>query len=435
MALYDDAARLYDDATILYDGLTLGTPITLIVAEADVTDYLAVQSLSVRTATHGNSLGTLDAKLNDPPALPAVEDPVDLYVGLERRYRGTLKATTINEFRGGHLFASFSAQDSGPDEGAIPTAAPFGLSDDPDGSATKGYETLTAMSRTTEGGSPKTTYQAVVRDTGLWSGQNVEVTSANYGLTAEEFTIVEVGARWPNRDAPEYTVTLGDPLVTLAQVVTEHEIPDGAITETKISDGAISTPKLAANAVTAAKVEAGAIDTAHLAATATISRVSNDGAEVVIDGSGIAVTSGAISVTNGSGTVIIDGTSNMFKIAAEGTQSRSSNSGDDLITSSTTLTGLGALAGTPAHLGYISSSSAVNSTRSNGYAQADASDFAATTSGGSPTASRVMATIAARMATSLNGSSQAVVALRITNADAGAQTWHAKYYILKEAAL
>jgi hypothetical protein len=49
------------------------------------------------------------------------------------------------------------------------------------------------------------------------------------------------------------------------------------------------------------------------------SNANDDGATVIVDRGGITVTNGAITVTNAGAVVIIDGTSNMFKIAATGT--------------------------------------------------------------------------------------------------------------------
>lgn len=47
--------------------------------------------------------------------------------------------------------------------------------------------------------------------------------------------------------------------------------------------------------------------------------LANAPATVVIDDTGLAITNGKLTVTNPGGTVIIDGTSNMFKIAATAT--------------------------------------------------------------------------------------------------------------------
>jgi hypothetical protein len=167
-----------------------------------------------------------------------------------------------------------------------------------------------------------------------------------------------------------------------------------------------------------------------------VKALTNDGAEVVIDGSGITVTDGAITVENPTGTVIIDGTSNMFKIQATGTFSQTVADNTDLATTSVTLSGLGALATTPAHIGYIAGSNTTGAQQANGFAQKDASDFVSSTSGGSVNQNRVVATVAARIATSLNGSNEAVVESRMTTAGVGASTtWFMRYYVLKEAAL
>lgn len=143
-----------------------------------------------------------------------------------------------------------------------------------------------------------------------------------------------------------------------------------------------------------------------------------------------------LEVTNPGGTVIIDGTSNMFKIQATGTFSHTVADNTDLATTTVTLSGLGALPTTPAHLGYIAGANTVGAKQANAYAQNDASDFVANTSGGATNQARVMATIVMRLATYLNGSNEAVVESRMSTAGVGASTtWFARYYVLKEAAL
>jgi len=320
-ALYDGSA-----SADTYDGGVISGALSLMVAGANVTPELLHGSLRVRMATHGNSLGTLDARLTGPARLPVVEDSADLYLGTVHRYRGTVRATSTEALtRPGtdHLFASLSAQDAGPSQ-AAPTAAPWDLSDTPNGSTTHGYAKVSRATRTTEGGSPQTTYVVTTRESGLWAGMNVELTAAVYGLSAVELTIREVGVSWPQANAPEYQLTLGDPLVSLAQLVTNPNLAPGTITATEISDGAISTPKLAADAV--------------------IAKVANVGGTVQIDQAGIAITGGAMSVTNAGGTVIIDGQSDMFRIRATGTLATSSfsnpaNPGSQV--SVTVATGLG----------------------------------------------------------------------------------------------
>lgn len=122
----------------------------------DRTEFLADQSISIHVGTHGNSLGTLDAKLNDPSPDPASEDVVRAFADTLELYEGRVRSLQVDEWKiGTHHFVRLSAQDDGPDTG-LPSAAPFGLSDTPNGTTTFGYRSLRKLVRTTEGGSPKT---------------------------------------------------------------------------------------------------------------------------------------------------------------------------------------------------------------------------------------------------------------------------------------
>jgi hypothetical protein len=87
---------------------------------------------------------------------------------------------------------------------------------------------------------------------------------------------------------------------------------------------------------------------------ATVSREGSMGGlgsaystSVSLGGAGLSVIDGAISVQNGSSTVVIDGTSNMFKIAATGTQSVVFQTGVGIVTALVTLTSLGSSFSTP----------------------------------------------------------------------------------------
>ena len=77
--------------------------------------------------------------------------------------------------------------------------------------------------------------------------------------------------------------------------------------------------------------------------------VNNSTGDVVINASGITITNGAITVTNPSATVVIDGTSNMFKIQATGTLTLPSGGG--VLNTSVTLSSLGTFTEVPALLG------------------------------------------------------------------------------------
>lgn len=137
-------------------------------------------------------------------------------------------------------------------------------------------------------------------------------------------------------------------------------------------------------------------------------------------------------------TVIIDGTSDMFKIVATGTLSKATNTGDNSVISETTLAGLGTLAAPPAHIAYLGLSNVgTNSGRGTlgSYIALNAIGWVAGSSGGSPTNPAVTPTIIGELHTYLNGSSNAVLQLRVTNANAGAQTMYCTYYVLFEADL
>lgn len=143
-------------------------------------------------------------------------------------------------------------------------------------------------------------------------------------------------------------------------------------------------------------------------------------------------------VSSDGSTVIIDGTSDMFKISASGTLSKATNTGDNSVIAETTLAGLGALAAPPAHVSYLGLSNVgTNSGRGTlgTYIALNAIGWVAGSSGGSPTNPAVTPTIIGEMHTYLNGSSNVVLQLRATNANAGAQTVYCTYYVLQEADL
>jgi hypothetical protein len=75
--------------------------------------------------------------------------------------------------------------------------------------------------------------------------------------------------------------------------------------------------------------------------------VANVGGTVTIDSTGVAITGGALTVKNPSGTTIIDGTSDMFKIAATGTLSVAWPGSPGFASASATLTALGSGFTTP----------------------------------------------------------------------------------------
>lgn len=324
--MYDEAGRLYDEAGRTYDDLEQ-TVVSLIVgaigSESQRAQRVADRSLSTSANTHGNARATLGVTLINPAILPTIDSPLYLDVEGLRLFEGVVKDLETREYRGGHLFVTLQAQAETSFSG-IPGAAPFALTEaDPPGPGQVSYESLVSRVRTTEGGSPKTTYEATLSEHGAWAGMNIEVTSTNHGLVAEELAINEAMLSFDTLNVPRYKLVLGDPIVHLAQVVAEHEVPDGSITETKIADDSISTPKLQANAIVAKVANIGQ---------------DPDSSTVVIDASGIVVTSGAIEVRNPTGTVIIDGTSDMFKINVTGTLTIPASENGPLESASVTLT-------------------------------------------------------------------------------------------------
>jgi hypothetical protein len=274
------------------------------------TAYVADRSVSVRVARQGNSLGTMDATLIDPAVMPTSDQLVRVFAGTLELFEGWIRSLEVDEYRGGHTFVGIGATDAGADT-TLPIGAPFGLSDTPNGSTTFGYRSLRRLTRTTEGGPAKTSYEVVFPGYGLWLNMLVNVTSVVHGLTAQPFTTVDASIHWEAPAAPVVTLELDTALVRLSELVKAPQLSPGAITGTAISDGAISTPKLAADAV--------------------IANVANVGNTVLINSNGITVTGGAIIVQGADGTVIIDG-SNMFKIAATGTLTAPSGAGLQSIT-------------------------------------------------------------------------------------------------------
>lgn len=242
--------------------------VTLTVGGNARIDYTRHGSVKVRTTADGQQ-GVLDFTLVDPPTIPAVEDAATLVDGATTLYDGFIRSVMLRQIRD-TVYVEVSCQDDAVAVG-LPTAAAFGLSDTPDEVTTYGFRELTLRTDSISG-SIKTTGVAVIDQPGLAPGENFNVTSVNYGLTAQEFTIQQIEVTYTKETAPVYAITFGDPLVRLSQVV--RNIPDGSITSTMIGEHAIKTEHLTAYAV---------------------QTVSNDGASVVIDENGITITDGYLN--------------------------------------------------------------------------------------------------------------------------------------------
>lgn len=160
----------------------------------------------------------------------------------------------------------------------------------------------------------------------------------------------------------------------------------------------------------------------------------NAAGSVVIDQTGIAITNGKLTVTNPGSTVIIDGTSNMFKIASTGTTSLTVATGAGGIVD-VVLSGLGALSTTPTMLSWISATNATDGTRWQGTRQAVGAIFVAATSGGAVTTQRYAATVFVDSYTFLDASSFAVFRMNVSNLSGSSITHYARYYVMKETAV
>jgi hypothetical protein len=188
--------------------------------------------------------------------------------------------------------------------------------------------------------------------------------------------------------------------------------------------------------VPASVIQPGAVEAESFSASAFIRLVTNEGATVVIDVTGLTVTNGKITVTNPGSVVIIDGTSNMFKIQASGSSSVTV-AADTSGATDVTLTGLGTLATTPAVHAHLNDTSASTDARHLGHWLEwwTSTGYVASTSGGSPTVRTAPLKRAFTVSTLLNGSSQEVVRLHGYNGQGTSVTVFCYYHVLKEAAI
>lgn len=164
--------------------------------------------------------------------------------------------------------------------------------------------------------------------------------------------------------------------------------------------------------------------------------LSNSDGTVFINSGGVQITNGKLTVYNDNGsTVVIDGTSNMFKIQASGTTSLSIGAGANASTN-TQLTSLGnGFTVTPAHLSFLSTGSTSAAYQQIGELEvASLTGYVAGSSGGSPTVAVLKLTVFARVQTVL-ASGYINVYLTGSNAGAGSQTVYSRYHVLKEAAM
>jgi len=132
-----------------------------------------------------------------------------------------------------------------------------------------------------------------------------------------------------------------------------------------------------------------------------------------------------LRVKNGADVTVIDGTSDMFRIAAAGTLSKSVVNGDIQEVANVTLSALGALAAPPAHVSHIWLNNIVSDDRRPGMFIAinGVADGALTPPMG------------AYVASYLDGADIPNVRLVVTNANSGPLTVKARYYLLQQEAI
>jgi hypothetical protein len=132
-----------------------------------------------------------------------------------------------------------------------------------------------------------------------------------------------------------------------------------------------------------------------------------------------------LRVNNPSGTVIIDGTSDMFRISASGTLSKAVVNGDNSVVANVALPGLGALSAPLAHVSHIWLNNIVSDDRRPGM-------FIAINgvAGGALTPP-----MGAYLASYLDGSDHANVRLVVTDANSGPLTVKGRYYLLEQVAI
>lgn len=161
-----------------------------------------------------------------------------------------------------------------------------------------------------------------------------------------------------------------------------------------------------------------------------------DGGMPALEGAfGLGDSPPALSPGNASSTVIIDGQSNMFKIAATGTASVAVTADGTRYASAVSFPALGALGATPAHQCYVGAGGGAVHL---GYS-ANGVFLGPAFTAGSNYGNNVMQFLATTTNVSfycdLDGSSYARVTIEGAIYGSGGQTFAGRYYILKEAAI
>ena len=180
----------------------MSTVPTLSIESTDVTSELLDKTLRW-------ALNTLDFTLYDPSTVPALGDTVDV---TDPDWSGiVVNVEETPDVRGNVLFVKVTATNT---DTAGASAAPFGLSDTPNGTTTFGYRNISRASvRTDTGDSVRVGLECW--EEGLLPGQTVALTSALLGYSADDFTMVDCQVGWDRDDHAVYKIHLGDAIVTM----------------------------------------------------------------------------------------------------------------------------------------------------------------------------------------------------------------------------
>ncbi len=143
-------------------------------------------------------------------------------------------------------------------------------------------------------------------------------------------------------------------------------------------------------------------------------------------------------ISSDGSTVIIDGSSDMFRIAATGTHSKATVDGNYGVSDVVTLSGLGPLTNGLVVMGFLSSTNTAGSNRHLSILM-DVFNlhdlFAATTSGGSPNFAFPGIYTMSEVHGALDGSNFQTVTLSCNNKAAQAVTFYDRYYVLAQTAI
>ena len=265
--------------------LTPGTSVRI--ADVDQTPHVRAWSMTMRLTTFDFALGP-DASGAAVSPVPAAGDSVHV---LEPAWDGVVVSVTQGQEAGsGAAFYTVTASNSSV---AYAAPAPFGLSDAPDGATTYAWDANSLkVTRSITDSGPSVKGSCVIRQEGLWPGMTFTITSALFGLSAQQFSVSNLTVSWPvNAASPVYSIEFGDPMVTLSAWAAGQaaNAPDGSISGTKITDLSVTTPKLAANAVTADKINANAVTAQALEAVlvlVSLLKTAVSGCRIELDSAG-----------------------------------------------------------------------------------------------------------------------------------------------------